>query len=773
MRAGIFACLLAVFHHTVALQQAVVIINARGITGNITFIEIDDMNTRVIVDLQGLTGEQGWHVHQLPVDQIVPPDQQCLGAWVGPHYDPIGRRANPNYEDECNQNTPELCEFGDLAGRLGPLPSDGQLDAIDSTGEIDLQGTYSIVGRSVVIHEAGTNDNFECGTIRHQMELDGAEVTILQSIFVSPIAGRMYFKQVDGVRDVQVWGKLYYVDDSATTLDHNWHIHDRLPMEDYRVGMCASAGPHYDPTGANASSPGYNTSCTVQTPMMCEVGDLTGKLGTVNVPAQPAPYSTNAFFFTDFYLNLTGFQPVIGRSVVVHVPNRGAPRLGCAPLVEAENITLMGFRGNGGLPLANISQYSRYQDTRVSIGFLPSVGVPDDIGNDNPDLTIVTAALSPNGPCLLDGGSTSSSDSTYSPINPVDNVMTPDGFDLGDLSGAYPGKAISCNAFSAFDLPVFGALTTITARTLRYTVGAYRECGALLPPIEGENIVAARASFSGREIGGNVFFFQERSNNVVTGSTFIIVDIYYLQNNMVRTSTHNWHIHEFPAMAEQVCMGTIGGHYNPFSVSLAAGEDGINSDYSVDCSETYPLRCESGDMSGKHDQLEIAAGPDPNRPTYSYVDSNLELGGTYSILDRSVGLHRPVAEGGDLFDCATVTEFTISAATVVSSVFEMTSRVEFAIAVSDGIVSPNNVLILSQVSYGGCFMTTMRVLGESQGAANVYATMIAERVNAQFNTCTPEGEMLEEGVCDSAPLLLSLPLLLLALLSTSLFPSLF
>ena len=83
-------------------------------------------------------------------------------------------------------------------------------------------------------------------------------------------------------------------------------------------------------------------------------------------------YSTDAFFFTDFYLNLTGFQPVIDRSVVVHVPNRGAPRLGCAPLVEAENITLTGFRGKDGFPLANISQYSRYQDTVVSVGFLPS-----------------------------------------------------------------------------------------------------------------------------------------------------------------------------------------------------------------------------------------------------------------------------------------------------------------------------------------------------------------------------------------------------------------
>ena len=49
----------------------------------------------------------------------------------------------------------------------------GQLDEVDSTGQIRLQGTFSIVGRSVVIHEEGTNDNFECGTIRHQMELDG------------------------------------------------------------------------------------------------------------------------------------------------------------------------------------------------------------------------------------------------------------------------------------------------------------------------------------------------------------------------------------------------------------------------------------------------------------------------------------------------------------------------------------------------------------------------------------------------------------------------
>ena len=35
-------------------------------------------------------------------------------------------------------------------------------------------------------------------------------------------------------------------------------------------------------------------------------------------------------------------------------------------------------------------------------------------------------------------------------------------------------------------------------------------------------------------------------------------------------------------------------------------------------------------MSGKHGQLEIASSTDENRPTFSYVDNNLELGGEYT-----------------------------------------------------------------------------------------------------------------------------------------------
>ena len=120
-----------------------------------------------------------------------------------------------------------------------------------------------------------------------------------------------------------------------------------------------------------AGSDDYSDRCRPETPMGCEIGDLAGKLGTINVAAKPAPYNQDAFFFTDSFLNLTGFQAVIGRSIVVHVPDQGALRIACAPLVEAENLTVTALYPIGGSSLATFSQYSHYQDTAISLGTLP------------------------------------------------------------------------------------------------------------------------------------------------------------------------------------------------------------------------------------------------------------------------------------------------------------------------------------------------------------------------------------------------------------------
>ena len=52
------------------------------------------------------TGNHGWHIHELPIDQTVSPDLQCLSSWAGPHYDPLNARANLNYATDCSTSNP-------------------------------------------------------------------------------------------------------------------------------------------------------------------------------------------------------------------------------------------------------------------------------------------------------------------------------------------------------------------------------------------------------------------------------------------------------------------------------------------------------------------------------------------------------------------------------------------------------------------------------------------------------------------------------------------
>lgn len=62
--------------------------------------------------------------------------------------------------------------MGDLAGKFGPIPINGMLTVDDTTG-LSLAGRYSIIGRSIVIHNHLDNSNFECGTIRYMDEQSG------------------------------------------------------------------------------------------------------------------------------------------------------------------------------------------------------------------------------------------------------------------------------------------------------------------------------------------------------------------------------------------------------------------------------------------------------------------------------------------------------------------------------------------------------------------------------------------------------------------------
>ena len=134
-------------------------------------------------------------------------------------------RANENYTMNCSPDNQLACEIGDLTGKFGQLEN-GYFVHVDNTGLLELGGLRGIVGRSIVVH-ASNGINFVCGTIRSNIEeQQNVEVITLSATFISPLAGTIYLRQAAD-EHVVMFGKLFWVNGSPTTMRYNWHIHER------------------------------------------------------------------------------------------------------------------------------------------------------------------------------------------------------------------------------------------------------------------------------------------------------------------------------------------------------------------------------------------------------------------------------------------------------------------------------------------------------------------------------------------------------------------
>lgn len=164
-----------------------------------------------------------WHVHNFPVDTSLPPQTRCHNDNIGGHFDPLGAKATLGslYRTFCGPNNQTVCEVGDLSGKVGNLTS-GTFNYIDTTGDLTLFGRYGIIGRSIKIH----GDEDVCATIYSSTEVmnRNIKVTTLQASFTYPVGGTIYMRQVAGEESV-IFGKLFWVTNSQTTMDHKWHVH--------------------------------------------------------------------------------------------------------------------------------------------------------------------------------------------------------------------------------------------------------------------------------------------------------------------------------------------------------------------------------------------------------------------------------------------------------------------------------------------------------------------------------------------------------------------
>ena len=108
------------------------------------------------------------------------------------------------------------------------------------------------------------------------------------------------------------------------------------------------------------------------------------------------------------------------------------------------------------------------------------------------------------------------------------------------------------------------------------------------------------------------------------------------------SETFPWHVHNYPFTTQErdpCSAGSVGGHFDPFMANS-------RPNYSTSCSSNNHSLCEVGDLSGKFGPLH--ANSLVNK---TYIDEYLPLYGVYSIVGRSVVIHR---NDGSRWVCANI-----------------------------------------------------------------------------------------------------------------------
>lgn len=133
--------------------------------GNLTVVEL------VFAFPEGLSTTNNvfaYHIHEKP---IAFDDQACTSA--GGHWDPLiangteGLASGEGGLYHPNPGNLSSFQLGDLAGRWGALTSsNGSVsERIILDNYVRLSGELSVLGRSIVIHDAPTNKRIACGNI--------------------------------------------------------------------------------------------------------------------------------------------------------------------------------------------------------------------------------------------------------------------------------------------------------------------------------------------------------------------------------------------------------------------------------------------------------------------------------------------------------------------------------------------------------------------------------------------------------------------------------
>lgn len=617
--------------------------NMDGVKGFFRFSQRYILDPTVVtISLKNLMGRgKGFQIHQFPVaPKILPNEQQCSQFNVGLLFDPIGVNMSPA------EGTNDQYAIGDLSGKYGPLPdsvTEHHL-AVFVDMNLPLFGSNSIVGRSVVV-SASDDSRWICSSIGYSESV----VTAVAS-FYYPIYGKVIMRQLqeNPWSETSVFVDLSYSDGTVNDTDHHaWNIFSLPPGRDFYnwSRRCNSVGDEFNPFEVGDDMSNKNPKCSPDNAVRCAVGDLTSKSRRISISAFRGSRPVK-LFYQDLLLPLSGPHSVIGRSIVVHDekgPSVRGNRLACASIMRQHPISaaVRKWRVGSGVPSNVSGSITFYQSTAYDRTYGKAFlhGLNGMAGGYH--VHEVWVPGDKEFPC--------SNDCVYGHFNPLavdvsvgplPGASTGDQYEVGDLSGKFgllDYKAVHKSDFVDATLPLHG-VNSIIGRSIvvhKMERNARWVCATIWPEVardEGKEIVAI-ASFDNprHSVSGFVRMRQFEYKSGGTSPTWLEIELKYPgQQNRNVTEGHEWAVFvnqvgedAFNAASTVRCLAS-GYRWNPY---LASSE---NVHYKKDCSRSNPMRCEMGDLTGKHGALTVGS------KKLVLTDENLPLSGNFSIMQRSI-----------------------------------------------------------------------------------------------------------------------------------------
>jgi Cu/Zn superoxide dismutase len=630
---------------SVTERQVKAEISMNGVKGFFRFSQRYILDPTVVtISLNNLMGRGKWyHIHEFPVlPKLSENDDQCSDFNIGHRFDPLGITSSP----VPGKGTNDQYEIGDLSGKYGPLPdsvSEHYL-AVFVDMNLPLFGSNSIIGRSVVI-DTQEGKHWICASIGYPDDVITSEAK-----FFYPVYGKIIFRQLadSPLSETTVFADLAYSDSSINSSNHHaWNIHVNPTGRDFYnwSRRCNSVGEEYNPfeVGHDVAK---NSKCSLENPLRCSVGDLTSKSRRISISAFKGATQAK-LFFTDLLLPLSGPASIIGRSLVIHDdhgPSVRGDRLACTTISRLHPLSASVRRwrvASQGIDSNITGVISFYQESRLdkTTGKVLLHGLNGYAGGYH--VHEVSVPIDKEFPC--------SNDVVYGHFNPLNmdvsvgplpGASTTDQYEVGDLSGKFgllDHKAIHKTDLSDSNLPLHG-VNSIIGRSIvihKSEGGSRWVCGSIqadVPRDQGKEIVALASFHEERHlISGYIRLRQIEYKDGSLSNTWIEIDLRYPgSHNRNVTDGHDWAIFvnqvgedAFNSAPTVKCLAA-GFLWNPF---LSASD---NRHYKTDCNPKNVLRCEMGDMKGKHGPLSIG------RKRVVFEDDNLPLSGNFSVMHRSI-----------------------------------------------------------------------------------------------------------------------------------------